>query len=221
MKNVLVACEKIQRVCTAFRLRGFTAFSCDIQPCSGGHPEWHILGDVSPLIDGNCNFITENGELHEIFGQRDLIIAHPPCTYLSNAGARHLYKGGVLQKARYEKGLEAKEFFMLFMNADCAHIVVENPTPSRVFDLPQHSQVIQPRMFGHPYQKRTLLWIKGLPYLKSTNVVDTRIPTTTPGCWFNCKGVDRQKERAKTFHGIAGAMAEQWGNYLEGKEKYV
>jgi len=219
MKNILVACEESQRVCNAFRLRGFTSFSCGIQPCSGGHPEWHILGDVSPLVDGNCNFITENGEHHEITGQWDLIIAHPPCTYLSNAGARHLYKGGVLQHARYEKGVEAKDFFMLFMNADCAHIVVENPTPSRVFGLPPYSQVIQPWMFGHPFQKRTLLWIKGLPDLKPTNIVNTRIPTTTPGCWFNGKGADRQKERSKTFQGIADAMAEQWGCYLE--MKYV
>lgn len=216
MINVLIACEESQRVCNAFRLRGFNAFSCDIQPCSGGNPEWHIMGDVSPLVDGNCNFITENGELHGITGHWDLIIAHPPCTYLSNAGARHLYKGGILQQARYEKGLEAKDFFMQFINADCRHIVVENPTPSRVFDLPPYSQVIQPWMFGHPYQKRTLLWIKGLPDLKPTNVMNTRISTKTPGCWFNCKGPDRQKERAKTFQGIADAMAEQWGYYLEG-----
>lgn len=219
MKRLLVACEESQRVCCAFRLRGWEAYSCDIQPCSGEHPEWHILGDVTSLINGNCTFITQDGEQHAVFGMWDLIIAHPPCTYLSNAGARHLYKGGVLQQDRYEKGIEAKEFFMLFRNANCPHIVIENPTPSRIFDLPPYSQVIQPWMFGHPYQKRTLLWIKGLPELKPTNVVDTRISTKTPGCWFNAKGVDRQKERSKTFQGIADAMAEQWGSYLE--ELYV
>lgn len=217
--RALIACEESQRVCAAFRKRGWQAFSCDVQECSGGHPEWHIKGDVTPIINGSCTFFTENDNCYQIFGEWDLIIAHPPCTYLSNAGARHLYKGGVLQQDRYKKGIEAKEFFMLFRNADCPHIVIENPTPSRVFDLPPYSQVIQPWMFGHPYQKRTLLWIKGLPELKPTNIVDTRISTKTPGCWFNAKGVDRQKERSKTFQGIADAMAEQWGRYLE--ELYV
>ena len=118
--KVLVACEESQRVCTAFRERGHEAYSCDIIDCSGGHPEWHIKQDVLPLLNGRCEFITCDGIRHYIDGKWDLIIAHPPCTYLSNAGACRLYqKRGQLNTERYKKGLEAKEFFMQFINADC------------------------------------------------------------------------------------------------------
>ena len=109
--KVLVACEESQRVCTEFRRLGHEAYSCDIQECSGGHPEWHILGDALPYIDGNCTITTIDGVTHRIEGTWDLLIAHPPCTYLSNAGARHLWKGHVLNRERYAKGLDAKKIF--------------------------------------------------------------------------------------------------------------
>lgn len=145
-----------------------------------------------------------------------MLIAHPPCTYLSNAGARHLYPKGVLNIERYAKGLQAKEFFMKFINADCDKICVENPTPSKIYELPQYSQVIQPWQFGHPYQKRTCLWLKGLPNLQPTHIIpkEERQSTKVVGNWFNAGGKDRQKNRAKTFPGIAQAMAEQWAGKI-------
>ncbi|MDE5884003.1 MAG: DNA cytosine methyltransferase [Oscillospiraceae bacterium] len=211
--KVLVACEESQRVCTAFRERGHEAYSCDVQECSGGHPEWHIMQDVLPLINGHCEFFTLDGTSHQIDGKWDLLIAHPPCTYLSNVGARHLYKGGMLNSERYAKGLEAKTFFMKFYLADCEHICVENPVPSKVYQLPNYTQIVQPYMFGHPYKKSTCLWLKNLSCLKATDMVSTKFVQSTKiaGNWFNKGGKDRQKNRAKTFPGIAKAMAEQWG----------
>ena len=209
--NILIACEESQRVCIAFRDKGHNAFSCDILSCSGGHPEWHICGDVLPLLNGNCVFRTMDGVKHIIDGKWDLLIAHPPCTYLSNAGARFLYPKGVLNEDRFKLGLAAKDFFMAFYNADCEKICIENPTPSRVYELPKYTQVIQPWMFGHPVQKRTCLWLKGLEPLKPTEIVEERQSSKVPGNWFNKGGKERQKNRAKTFPGIAKAMAEQWG----------
>ena len=209
--NILIACEESQRVCIAFREKGHNAFSCDILSCSGGHPEWHICGDVLPLLNGNCVFTTMDGVKHRIYGKWDLLIAHPPCTYLSNAGARFLYPKGVLNEDRLKLGLVAKDFFMAFYNADCEKICIENPTPSRVYELPKYTQVIQPWMFGHPVQKRTCLWLKGLEPLKPTEVVEERQSSKVPGNWFNKGGKERQKNRAKTFPGVAKAMAEQWG----------
>ena len=207
--KVLVACEESQEVCKAFRANGHEAYSCDIQEPSGGHPEWHILGDALKAIDGG-QVTTMDGETHDI-GKWDLLIAHPPCTYLSNAGARFLYPKGVLNMERYEKGVKAKEFFMKFLNCNCEKVCVENPLPSKIFGLPDYSQIIQPYEFGHPYKKKTLLWLKNLPYLKPTCVVECHESTKVPGNWFNAGGKDRQRNRAKTFHGIAKAMAEQWG----------
>ena len=217
--KVLVACEESQRVCIAFREKGHEAFSCDIQACSGGHPEWHILGDCIPLLNGNCTFTTQDGQSHIIDSKWDLIIAHPPCTYLTNAGARHLWKGHKLNLERYKLGLEAKDFFMRFYRADCDKVCIENPIPSKIFDLPPYSQTIQPYEHGEFYTKRTCLWIKGLPMLKPTNIVEP-IATFCPSGSYSHKhdnkhkGLftkDRAKERSKTFWGIARAMAEQWG----------
>ena len=207
--KVLVACEESQEVCKAFRAKGHEAYSCDIQEPSGGHPEWHILGDALKAIEGG-QVTTMDGETHDI-GKWDLLIAHPPCTYLSNAGARFLYPQGVLNMERYEKGVEAKEFFMKFLNCNCEKVCVENPLPSKIFGLPDYSQIIQPYEFGHPYKKKTLLWIKTLPHLKPTCVVECHESTKVPGNWFNAGGKDRQRNRAKTFPGIAAAMADQWG----------
>lgn len=161
---ILVACEESQRVCMAFRRfsKNAIVFSCDIEPCSGGHPEWHIQQDVLPLVNGNCCFKTCDNVMHKIKGRWDIIIAHPPCTYLSNAGARHLYPKGILNMERFYKGLEAKDFFMRLYNADCKFICVENPIPSRIYELPEYSQIIQPYEYGHPYSKRTCIWLKGL-----------------------------------------------------------
>ena len=211
--KVLVACEESQRVCAAFRKLGHEAYSCDIIDCSGGHPEWHIKQDVLPLLNGRCEFTTCDGKLHTISGKWDLIIAHPPCTYLSNAGARFLYPKGELNKDRLRKGLAAKEFFMAFYNADCNKICIENPIPSKIYELPQYSQTVQPYEHGHPFSKKTCLWLKGLETLKPTNIIpkEKRQSTKIAGNWFNKGGKERQRNRAKTFEGIANAMAEQWG----------
>lgn len=155
--KVLVACEESQAVCKEFRRLGHEAYSCDIIECSGGHPEWHIRWDALALINGNCSFMTCDGELHSIEGKWDMLIAHPPCTYLTNAGARWLYAGGKLNEERYQKGLEAKTFFLNFLKADCERIAVENPIPSSVYNLPQYSQIVQPYEYGHPHTKKTCL----------------------------------------------------------------
>lgn len=217
--KVLVACEESQRVCTAFRAMGHEAYSCDVLECSGGHPEWHIQGDVLPYIDGSCIFTTMDGAAHRIDGTWDLLIAHPPCTYLSNAGARHLWKGHVLNQERYEKGLEGKAFFMRFWNANCPRICVENPVPSRIYGLPRYTQAIQPYEYGHPYSKRTCLWLINLPPLQPTDIVEpvgTWCPSSSHSHKHGSqhKGIftrDRARNRSKTFLGIAQAMAQQWG----------
>lgn len=217
--KVLIACEESQAICKEFRAIGHEAYSCDIIPCSGGHPEWHIMGDARALINGRCIFSTMDGLTHHIDGKWDILIAHPPCTYLSNAGARHLWKGGVLNKERYDKGMLAREFFMLFYNAECDRIAIENPTPSKVFGLPPVTQYIQPWEHGHEYTKRTGLWLKNLPKLVPTNIVQPIATWCPSGSYSHKHGgqhrgmftKDRAKNRAKTFPGVAKAMAEQWG----------
>ena len=202
--KILVACEESQVVCKAFRERGHEAYSCDIQRCSGGRPEWHIVGDVLPLLNGNTQFITQDGVTHYIVGNWDMLIAHPPCTYLSKVSAPILFdKEGNINLARYYRGLEAKFFFMTLYNCSIPKICIENPTPLSLFGLPYHSQVIQPYWFGHPYSKRTLLWLKGLPPLFAT-LIEPEYES-----W--CKINRDSKIRSKTFPGIAMAMAEQWG----------
>lgn len=218
---VLVACEESQRVCSAFRAKGHIAFSCDIDECSGGHPEWHIKQDVLPLLDGNCSFTTCDGTEHELARKWDMILGFPPCTYLTAAGAVRLYpQKGVLDMERYAKGVDAATFFRAILNADCEKIVVENPTPLKVFELPRYSQIIEPFMFGHPYKKRTCLWLKGVPELKPTEVITEGIVSWVSGGSKDKNGNARKREttnfrdaktRSKTFEGIAQAMAEQWG----------
>lgn len=213
---VLIACEESQRVCMAFRECGHNAFSCDIQVPSGGHPEWHIFGDALKAIQGG-QIVTMDGVTHDI-PKWDLLIAHPPCTYLSKAGACRLYPcKGELNQERYEKGLEAKAFFLRFFNANCARIAVENPVPLKVFGLPEYSQKVQPYEFGHSYSKSTCLWLKGLPLLQPTKVLPNFkpfLPSSTSrnaGTDYNKGTVHSKKERSKTFEGIAQAMADQWG----------
>lgn len=222
--NVLIACEESQAVCKAFRELGHRAFSCDVQECSGGHPEWHCNEDVLAIINGNCDFITMDGKKHTIEGKWDLIIAHPPCTYLSNAGAARLFPHkGELNQERYEKGLQAKEFFMKMLDADCDHIAVENPIPSRIYGLPKYDQIIQPYEYGHPFSKKTCLWLKGLPKLQPTEIVKPEIswvsggskrPDGTPRDNKGMKFRD-SKTKSKTFPGIAKAIAEQFSKYIE------
>lgn len=196
-------------------------------PCSGGHPEWHIQQDVIPLLNGDCSFTTSDGTDHYQVGHWDGLIAFPPCTYLSNAGACRLYPvKGQLDMERYEKGLEAKEFFLRFLNARCDHIAVENPVSSRVFEMPAHSQEIQPYQFDpgglHPYTKKTRLWLKGLPMLVPTSPdarpIGPYVPSGTGrknrSKYGAAKRGEDAKNRAKTFPGIAQAMARQWGDYL-------
>lgn len=192
--KILVACEESQAVTKELRRLGHEAYSCDIEPCSGGHPEWHLQVDALELLKMRW----------------DMILAFPPCTYLSNAGAKHLFRGGQLNQERYQKGIEAKAFFMAFLETDCPHIAVENPVSSRIYQMPPHSQEIQPWQFGHPVQKKTRLWLKGLPQLMPTEIVPPDCGCHEAGTWFMRGGKDRQKNRAKTFPGVAKAMAEQW-----------
>jgi len=205
--KVLVACEESQRVCIELRKLGHEAYSCDILPCSGGHPEWHIQDDVLKHLDDGW----------------DLIIAHPPCTYISNAGANWLFRGKKLNEDRYKKGLEAKEFFIKILNSKCEKICVENPVPSSVYELPKYSQIIQPWQFGEPYSKRTCLWLKGLPNLVPTQVITEGITQWVNGGSKKADGTHRSdsaraatfrdsKTKSKTFKGIAQAMANQWTN---------
>ena len=208
--KILVACEESQAVTNELRKLGHEAYSCDIIPCSGGHPEWHLQQDVTPLLREKW----------------DMIIAFPPCTYISNAGACRLYpKKGQLDQERYKKGLEGKAFFMQFLNADCPRIAVENPVSSKVFDMPPHTQEIQPFMFGHPYTKKTRLWLRGLPKLKPTDIVEPIGPYCPAGTgrkdrtkYGSAKRGEDAKNRAKTFPGIARAMAEQWAGDINAKD---
>lgn len=193
--KVLVACEESQRVALAFRNKGHQAFSCDLQDCSGGAPDWHIKGDVIPVIEHNS---------------WDLIIAHPPCTYLSAAGAVNLRRNGIIcDSQRYEKMLAAKDFFMYFYNLTGVRVCIENPRPMSICGLPEYSQIIQPYQFGDNYSKQTFLWLKGLPYLFPNCVgIDKRSAGFDSWC-----AVHRSpKLRSKTFSGIANAMATQWGD---------
>ena len=221
--RVLVACEESQAVTAAFRARGHEAYSCDIQHCAlWNHMEWHIVEDARELINGNCTFQTVSGGVHTIDGPWDLLIAHPPCTYITSAGATLMFnkEHQVIDRQREKKMYEAVAFFRVFLNADCRRIAVENPAPLHHAGLPPYTQIIEPYMFGEPWKKRTCLWLKNLPKLEPTNIV------TPLACWvhsyggYTCRtklhtpgiiGKRSPKERSKTFPGVAQAMAEQWG----------
>lgn len=200
--RVLVACEESQIVCKAFRERGHEAYSADIQDCSGGHPEWHIKGDVLPLLDGNCQFLTVGGVWVYIEGHWDLIIAHPPCTDLAISGARWFP-----EKQKDFRQQKAIVLFMQMMLANADKIAVENPIGIMSTCYRKPDQIIQPWQFGHGEQKATCLWLKGLQPLKPTNIVDGR----EQRIWKLPPSADRAKLRSKTYPGIGRAMAEQWG----------
>ena len=201
--KVLIACEFSGRVRDAFIKQGHDAMSCDLLPTdSPGH---HYQGDILRILNDGW----------------DMMIAFPPCTYLSNAGACRLYpQKGKLDQARYQKGLEAKKFFMRLLNAPIKKKVVENPVSSLVFKMPKCTQEIQPWQFGHPYTKKTRLWLVGLPKLEPTNIVKVIAPFIPAGTGRKNRskyGVAKRsggdaKNRSETFQGIADAMAKQWGS---------
>lgn len=219
--NVLVACEESQRVCIAFRKIGHVAYSCDIIECSGNHPEWHIQGDVLSLLNGGT-FTTQDGTPHCIYSKWDLIIAHPPCTYLTVTGNRWFNIGRYGERAieRKREREKAAEFFMQFVYTNCERVAIENPIGYMSTYYKKPSQIIQPYMFGDKARKATCLWLKNLPCLVPTNIVKPEIIK-----YKNGKGTDnpwhvetmkfppseRARLRSKTFPGIARAMAEQWG----------
>lgn len=229
--RVLIACEESQAVCKAFREKGHEAYSCDIQDCSGGHPEWHIKGDVLPLLNGRCSFKTCDGAEWHIDGRWDLIIAHPPCTYLTVTGNRWFNVERYGEKAiqRMEEREKAIQFFLTIACADCDKIVIENPIGiiSTVWRKPE--QIVHPYYFAENKddvnceRKATCLWIKGVKKLEyeikyKPRVVRYKNGKGTDSPWhINTMGLpadERAKARSKTFPGIAKAMAEQWGGTI-------
>jgi len=218
--KILIACEESQAVANEFRILGHEAYSCDIEPCSGGHPEYHLMQDVTELLKEKW----------------DMIIAFPPCTYLTSAGTRHYsLKCNTIEKVneRIKEREKAIEFFMKFANADCEKIVIENPVGYMNTHWRKPNQIIHPYYFGDNAKKRTCLWIKGLPNLIPTNILNEPEPIyICKGDKNNgkkigwCEGMrgikggqkERAKARSKTFPGIAKAMAEQWGD--KGERKY-
>lgn len=233
--KVLVACEESQRVCIEFRKLGHEAYSCDIEPCSGGHPEWHIQDDVlrvlNPTYDGETwliDFCTQDGEIH-VIEKWDMILAFPPCTYLTVTGNRwfNVEKYGdkaVLRRLQQES---AVEFFNIFTRVSCPMVAIENPIGIMSTMYRKPDQIIQPYQFGEPERKSTCLWLKGLPKLQPTNIVEPNIVRYkngkgTDGKWhmetMKLPKEERAKQRSKTFVGIAKAMAEQWGKESEVKQ---
>lgn len=217
--NILIACEESQRVCTAFREKGHRAFSCDIIECSGGHPEWHIMGDVIPLLNGNCEFTTMDGKQHKQGACWDMIIAHPPCTRLCVSGQRWLYWGDEEYREKKRKDQEeAIKFFMAFTISDCERIAIENPIGimSKLYRKPDC--IYNPYDFaGETECKKTCLWLKGLNPLKPTQHLPKE--QRSQNIWkahFNGKkyawnSPEVAKLRSRTPRGVAVAMAEQWG----------
>lgn len=220
--KILVACEESQRVCTAFREKGHEAYSCDILECSGGHPEWHIQADVLPLLNGRCKFNTCDGTEHVVDVKWDMIIAFPPCTYLTVTGNRwfNIERYGEKAVQRHRQRQEAIQFFMAFALADCDKIAIENPVGVMSTEWKKPDQIIQPFMFGSPCEKKTCLWLKGLSILQATDIVvppprkqfdsGRTMPLWYADAW-NMSKEERAKFRSKTFPGIAKAMADQWG----------
>jgi site-specific DNA-cytosine methylase len=228
--NVLIACEESQRVCTAFREKGHNAFSCDILPCSGGHPEWHIMDDVLSIINPHqisesfygIVFRTMNGDAYAIRGKWDLIIAFPPCTHLSSSGQWAYSKGKDISLRE-----EAAAFFMMFANADCERIAIENPVGIMSSRWRKPNQIIHPWQFGHNAEKQTCLWLKGLPNLvpdikekpelEYFDWIDSKTgkKKRMQKWMYDIRCISDRKKRAeiasKTFPGIAKAMADQWG----------
>lgn len=203
--KVLIACEQSQVVCAAFRRLGFEAYSNDIVPCYGGHPEWHILGDAQLVVQGRNVFNLEGGGTVKVPGLWSLIIAHPPCTMLTHASAVRFIDGShTMEDVR-----KGAQLFMAMLMAPAQHVAVENPAPLKVAGLPRYDQVIQPYEFGHKFSKRVCLWLRNLPPL-----LPMRGYYVEHEQWLkHCAGNSRR--RSKTFEGIAEAMAHQWGGLLK------
>lgn len=208
--KVLIACEESQAVTKEFRALGHEAYSCDILPCSGGHPEWHLQTDVTELLNERW----------------DMILAFPPCTYLTVTGNRwfNVERYGAKAIQRHKDREEAIKFFMLFANADCHRIAIENPVGIMSSEWRKPDCIIQPYQFGDPYEKKTCLWLKGLEPLRPTNIVEPPRRTEfksgkTMPAWYaeawKLPKEERAKLRSKTFPGIAKAMAKQWGLLLK------
>ena len=234
--NVLVACEESQRVCSEFRKLGHNAFSCDLLKCSGGHPEWHFNQDVLAVIKNGGGKL-QNGDEYYIDGEWDIMIAHPPCTYLAVSGARWYYhpddKDLPMEKRRPHPKFpnraqdreDGAKFFMALANAPIKHIAIENPVGIMNTRYRKPDQVVQPYFFGDEASKSTCLWLKGLPPLEKTNVVGTgewvvlssgkRLPKWYSDALVNAKTPEERRNlRSKTFPGFAKAIAEQWSNYV-------
>ena len=214
--KILVACEESQAVTIELRRLGHEAYSCDIQECSGWHPEWHIKGDVLPLLNGDCEFNTMDGERHAISGRWDMIIAFPPCTDLAVSGARHFAK-----KRADGRQQASIDFFMKFANAHCDRIAIENPVGIMSTHFRKPDQIINPWQFGHPETKKTCLWIKNLQPLEETENVYAYMMTLPEKARsrIHWMGSGHAKERSKTYPGIARAMAEQWAGPVEAAQK--
>ena len=199
--RVLVACEFSGTVRNAFRRRGHDAWSCDLLPADDGS-EYHIQGDCREHLEG-----------------WDMVIAHPPCTFISFAGACRMFpNAGKVDEKRLKKAKEAVAFFKTCLNAPAEFVAVENPTPLKICGLPPHNATVQPYEYGHPYSKRTLLWLKNLPPLMPTKIMSTYKPYLPSNTGGRARGTKTKmsgatgQDRSKTFKGIAEAMAEQWGN---------
>ena len=223
--KILVACEESQNVTKELRALGHEAYSCDIIDQSGGHPEWHIKHDVLPLLNGDCEFTTTDGKKHVIVGQWDMIIAFPPCTYLTVSGNRwfNIERYGEKAIQRHKDRKNAIDFFMAFANADCEKIAIENPVGVMSSEWRKPDQIIQPYYFGDTERKATCLWLKGVDKLTPTNIVEPNIVKYKNGkgsssLWhmntISLEPKERAKVRSKTFPGIAKAMAEQWTRKL-------
>lgn len=204
--NILIACEESQAETMAFRALGHNAYSCDIVPCKRGTPrEWHIVGDVSPLLRSECaQFTTQDGQTHTT-PHWDLIICHPPCTYLCKVGSPWMMQGGRLNEERYKKMLAAREFFYLCLDAPAKYVAVENPIPMRRAQLPPPSCYASPHWYGVKYTKKTLYWLKNLPPLLP------EIVNPDAKCLVRCS---RGKYRSRTFPQMADAIARQWSSYI-------
>lgn len=202
---VLIACEESQAECKAFRELGHIAYSCDIQPCRPtGNPSWHIKGDVTPYLQGATQFTTQDGTLQSV-PHFDLIIAHPPCTYLCKVSSVHMVINGIVQEERYKKMLAARDFFFTCLNAKAPYVAVENPLPMRRAQLPKPSCFLHPSWFGVKYTKKTLYWLKNLPPIMA------QLDFPNPKCFVTSS---RGKYRSRTFPEVGRAIAQQWGSYI-------
>lgn len=202
--QVLIACEASQVLCSAFRQRGIEAYSCDIVPCYGGHPEWHIIADARKVIQGYSGYYLQSGTWMQVYGRWSLIIAHPPCTMLTHASAAQFANGthSIIDV------LQAAQFFLTMLSAPCPLVAVENPAPIKAIGLPPYDQIINPYDFGHKFSKRWCLWLRGLPPLLPTRA---RVLNHVPFLEHCASG---SRRRSHAFVGVADAMAEQWGGLL-------